>query len=299
MTVERFFGVALLLSVAACDGGGASPADTEGTGGPADRGSSTAPPSGGEGEGSTEGTGSSGPVGSSTQGEDSGVADSGLPPGVGCCEAHEGPGCNEQGVALCVCAESPECCVFDWLETCAQRAQSECAATCESDDSGGTTETGSGGLACRETQLLQLGAEDAMVSGNWGLSMSQAGVGQIAVINPNAGTSGEVRWEIDVPCEDTWTILVRLFDQGEADSFFATLDGEPMPAAIFEGGIQGLGQGWNWRALNWRDPDDPAIFIEDPWAPLWGEGTHAVALSYRESIAVARIEVTNDPAYAP
>ena len=293
--VERLLGVTLLTWVAACDGGSPS-AQTDGTEGGTAQGSTT----GSSADGTAEGTAASSGQGSTSSGADeTGGADEGeLPPGEGCCEAHEGPGCNEQAVAVCVCDESPECCVFDWYETCAERAQGACAAACESDDSGGT-DSGQGGVACRETMLLQLGAAEAMLSGDWALSTSQAGEGQIVVIDPNVGTAGEVLWNIDVPCEDTWTIWVRLFDQGEADSFLATLDGEPSPPAIFEGGIQGLGQGWNWRALNWRDPDDLATFIEDPWAPQWGEGTHALALRYRESIAVARIEVTNDPAYAP
>lgn len=309
MSTERLILGWVLVGAVACDGGSASgdtDADTE-------SGATEASPTSGSSDDPSASGGGSGDTGSMSgtsaddtsagqPDDDTGNASAGtdLPEGDGCCEAHAGASCNEQSVAVCVCAAEPECCVFDWFESCAGLAQSRCGATCESDDSG-TPDTDSGsdtaGVACEETFLIQLGAAEAALSGDWSLTTSQSGEGEIAVVDGNA--DGEVRWDIDIPCDDTWVIWVRLFDQGSADSFFATLDGEPSPPAIFEGGIQGPGQGWNWRDLNWRDPDDPATFIEDPWAPEWGEGTHALALTYRESIAVARIEVTNDPRYQP
>ncbi|MCR9160507.1 MAG: hypothetical protein ACE37F_27815 [Nannocystaceae bacterium] len=296
----------VLVGAVACDGG-SSAADTDAQSTEETGASPTSGASGGSGsaEGGEGVTGSmSG--GSSTSGasddDDTGItsAGTGLPDGDGCCDAHAGPSCNEQSVAVCVCAAEPECCVFDWFESCAELAQSRCDAACDSDGSS-TSDTDAGsetaGMACDETVLIELGAVDADLSGDWSITTSQAGEGEIAVVDGNA--DGEVRWDVDIPCDDTWIIWVRLFDQGSADSFFATLDGEPSPPAIFEGGIQGPGQGWNWRDLNWRDPDDAATFIEDPWAPQWAEGQHSIALSYRESVAVARIEITNDPDYAP
>lgn len=304
MWTERLVGLAL-LGVIACDDGASGGVDTDGgsTTSPATAADDPGDPSAGEGSMGRETQGDAGSTtdGTTTEPSDPTGGGSGLPEGEGCCEAHEGPGCNEQGVAACVCAAAPECCVFDWLPTCAQAAQAGCEATCEpgpgGETDGGTGGTGGTGMACEETVLLQLGADDASLSGDWEISTSQTGEGQIAVVD--GGGNGEVLWDIDVPCDDTWTIWVRLFDQGAQDSFFATLDGEPSPPAIFEGGILGPGQGWNWRALNWRDPDDLSMFIEDPWAPEWTVGTHALALSFRESIAVARIEITNDPSYEP
>lgn len=309
MSTERLILSWVLVGAVACDSGSGS-GETDGA---TESGTTEAAPTSGASDdpSGAEGSGGVTSMSGGSQGETSdpdsddvtGNASAGtdLPEGEGCCEAHAGASCNEQSVAVCVCAAEPECCVFDWFESCAELAQSRCGATCESDS--GTPDTDSGadsdtaGVACEETVLIQLGAGDANLSGDWSLTTSQAGEGEIAVVDGNG--DGEVQWDIDIPCDDTWIIWVRLFDQGSEDSFFATLDGEPSPPAIFEGGIQGPGQGWNWRDLNWRDPDDPATFIEDPWAPEWGEGTHALALSFRESIAVGRIEVTNDPDYEP
>jgi|GEM_PF-2034432 len=306
--MERLFGVLLLASAVACDGGassgetdGGSDSGGEASGSDPSAGDDTAgDPTGAETATSTSGGTSAGSTsGDATTADAGDTTGSGLPEGSGCCEAHAGASCDEQTVAECVCADQPECCVFDWLESCAEAAQSQCEATCESDDSGGSSDSGTQSMACEDTVFIELGAADASVSGNWGLTTSQVGEGEILVLDLQSGADGEVRWDIDIPCDDTFYIWVRLFDQGQADSFFATLDGEPSPPAIFEGGFAGPGQGWNWRDLNWRDPDDPGTFVADPWAPEWEAGSHALALTYRESFAVARIEVTNDPEYAP
>jgi hypothetical protein len=56
-----------------------------------------------------------------------------LPPGNGCCEVHEGPGCDEALVQACVCDMDASCCGFDWTESCVDLAQARCEATCEAD----------------------------------------------------------------------------------------------------------------------------------------------------------------------
>jgi len=110
-----------------------------------------------------------------------------------------------------------------------------------------------------------------------------------------------VHWDIDVPCDGDWYIWVRATDFGSDDSFFARLDGEPEPAPIFEIDCGFEGQSYEWRVLNWRDPDtgDPCEYVVDPWIAPWTAGPHAFELDFREAPAVARIVVTNDPAFVP
>lgn len=54
------------------------------------------------------------------------------PDGTGCCEIHDGIGCDEAAVQACVCDESPECCTFGWDDLCVDRALA-CDATCMPD----------------------------------------------------------------------------------------------------------------------------------------------------------------------
>ena len=72
------------------------------------------------------------------------------------------------------------------------------------------------------------------------------------------------------------------------------------PEAIFEGGCDGVGDGYLWVPLNWRDPADPVCtYVEDPWAPTWDMGVHQIEFTYREINAMGRILLTNDPAFVP
>lgn len=92
------------------------------------------------------------------------------PEGTGCCEAHEGSGCDEALVQTCVCDIDAACCGFGWTESCADIAQTRCEATCEpdmtttdSDSTGGRTSdtprttgddsTGSGDTEFGETEF--------------------------------------------------------------------------------------------------------------------------------------------------
>ena len=106
-----------------------------------------------------------------------------------------------------------------------------------------------------------------------------------------------------MPCDDTYWIWVRYYNQGSNDSYFIKLDGGPDEVAIFEGDCEGGGgmQGnYGWNDINWRAEDGgPCEYVEDPWPQDWAAGVHEVTLSYRESIAVARIIVTNDPDFVP
>lgn len=227
--------------------------------------------------------------------------------GDGCCDVHAGAGCNEDAVEMCVCEASPDCCVFGWEKNCVDVAMNMCDATCmgtEESSSGGSSSesTGGGGEACADVVEIDLEATDATLSGDWTIIMSMAGEGMVAAIDPVDGDETDtIHWDIDIPCDDDWYIWVRGFDNGQADSFFATLDGEPNPAPIFEVGCDGGGQGYTWTLLNQRDPvmGNPCEYVEDPWLATWPTGTHAFDLAFRESQAVARIVITNDEMFVP
>ncbi len=257
----------------------------------------TADPSGAEGTRD----GSSGTPTSDTSSGDT-TSGTGAPVGSGCCEAHAIPGCDEAAVQQCVCEVEQECCLFEWIESCAELAQARCEATCESDDSGssgGGGSSDSGRVGCEEPVVIELAPADAVLSGNWTLGMSDLGEGEI--LRLQGGVQGEARFDVEVPCDDTWFVWVRYWEDGEDDSYFVTLDEAPEPPAIFEGDCTPAGSGYDWRLLNYRDPIDSSLceYVEDPWTPTWDEGPHAIAFSFRESFALGRIVVTNDPRFAP
>lgn len=222
--------------------------------------------------------------------------------GTGCCEAHSDPSCDEGDVAVCVCDELPECCVFGWDEACVERAMGTCEATCEGDETTGETEgeAESAGMECDETVQLEFDYEDAELSGSWQITTSQSGEGEIIFI-PQPQSDGAVDFAVDVPCDDTWYFWVRGFDNGQGDSYLVTLDAEPDPAAVFELDCTPGGGGYLWQQLNWRDPENggPCDYVEDPWTADWTAGTHGIQFSFRESRAISRVIVTNDEAFVP
>jgi hypothetical protein len=190
----------------------------------------------------------------------------------------------------------------DTAATDTGRAESGDATASESDGGGtdGTTgETGGSG-ACDRLVQIELDAAGATLSGGWQLATSMLGEGQIAALS-SGQFDGSVVWEPDIPCDDAWTIWVRYFEEGGDDSYYVTLDGQPDPAAVFEGDCTAAGEGWGWARLNWRDEATQGAceYTEDPWSPAWTAGTHAIEFSYRETIAIARIVVTNDEAFTP
>ncbi len=240
----------------------------------------------------------------SQDGETEGPA---LPAGAGCCEPHADAGCDEVGPELCVCTELPECCVFDWTSTCSDLATSRCQASCRPDDdpttgvdsdSDSDSDTDSAGARCELTQI-ELDSDDAILTGAWQVTMSQQGEGVIMAIFGQQ-TQGTINFAVDIPCDDQWFVWVRYFEEGNADSYYVTLDGEPNPAGVYEADCSPAGGGYDWGLLNYRTENDPLCqSVEDPWAPQWDEGQHDIRFAFRESRALSRLIVTNDPAFVP
>jgi hypothetical protein len=280
---------------------GDSEGTTSGTQGPATSANTGIPDpatSAGTGQATGDDTTSGPPPGTTSTGSDE---TTGGGEGDNCCEPHATPGCNEPEVETCVCEQQATCCALAWDEVCSALAQDRCAAECVDPGTTGDPTTGGVSDACLGVETFEMLPSEATLSGDWQLGMSMIGEGEIAVVGQmGGGTDGSVLFEPDIPCDDTWYIWVRAFDQGNNDSYFATLDGEPMPPAIFEGDCTAGGQGYDWAVLNWRDEAAaPCDYVEDPWAPDWAAGTHQIEFSYREATAMGRILLTNDPALVP
>lgn len=163
-----------------------------------------------------------------------------------------------------------------------------------------TEDPTTGGNACDELIVEEIGAEDAILTGDWDLIMSmQMAEGMVAVW-PMGAEEGTVTWEYDAPCADSWHVWVRMFDQGEFDSSFVLVDGAPDGWAVTEVDCSDNGQNYRWGELNWRDPQaDVCDYVEDPWFQDWDAGVHEVTFAYRESPAISRLIFTNDPNFTP
>lgn len=244
-----------------------------------------------------------GEPGTTTAPETTGPADSTTGGGSdGCCDVHSSPGCNEDVVVECVCAQEASCCAFEWAQNCVDIAMADCMATCEvppdtTTGEPGTT-TGEPMGDCVDLIQFEMQPSEATYDGAWQLGMSMVGEGEISV--NQFGGEGTFTYSPDIPCNDTWYIWARAFDNGSQDSYFATLDGEPMPEAIFEGDCMPGGMGYRWSVLNWRDQAAMACdYVENPWAPDWTAGVHDIVFSFREAQAMGRILITNDQDYVP
>lgn len=167
-------------------------------------------------------------------------------------------------------------------------------------DDGGSSSSGRVSTACRDVVTFEMMPSEATLTGGWSLGMSMLGEGEIAVFEEGS-PGGSILYEPDIPCDDTWHIWVRAWDNAGLDSYFATLDGLPNPPAIFEGDCTGGSSvPYIWAALNWRDEAaSNCVYVEDPWTPQWAAGVHQIEFSYRESQAMGRILLTNDPAFVP
>lgn len=160
-------------------------------------------------------------------------------------------------------------------------------------------ETATTGVDACPPQVIPLPIEDASLN-EWEIMDSQ-GEGAVAVSESEPRDGDYVRWSVDIPCEDDWYIWVRYYYSGPFDSYFARLDGEPQPRAIFEAGCDDMdGTGFGWGLLNWRDQDAPVcVYVANPWIGEWGAGEHQLELSERESDVVARALVVNDADFVP
>ncbi len=161
-------------------------------------------------------------------------------------------------------------------------------------DGDGDNGDGDGDTACVGDEVIEIEAEDAQDIFGWEPTMSM--LGEDVVLNWDMTVpDAYVSWDIDIPCDGDWHIWVRAINAAGDDSFFALVDGQPMPIPIFEINCdQGPNQAvYEWRELNWRDQMAPACeYVEDPWVQTWTAGPHNFTLGYRESYAISKIWLT-------
>jgi hypothetical protein len=72
--------------------------------------------------------------------------------GMGCCEPHTSPGCEEPDVRACTCTFDPVCCSDAWDESCVDTAMINCMPTCM---------PGGGGTAHGETGVSATAADSS------------------------------------------------------------------------------------------------------------------------------------------
>lgn len=157
-----------------------------------------------------------------------------------------------------------------------------------------TTDTPAG--PCMGTVTVEQTPVDAELSGDWLLTESSLGEGQVAsLVDPANKHSGAVRYTVDIPCDATWYIWLRALDQAANDSYRVTLDSDPDPAAIFDADCGNSGNSYKWTRLNWRDPrSGPCEYLQNPWAPQWTTGAHQIEIHYETSPAIGRVLLTTD-----
>ncbi|EDM78082.1 hypothetical protein PPSIR1_34232 [Plesiocystis pacifica SIR-1] len=230
--------------------------------------------------------------GETTSSDSSSSEDEGCPVGAEGCPCTPGGGCDPG--LMCeggTCTEADP----DAGETTEEGTTEEGTTEEGTTEEGETTTTGGGGGACMGDEFIEVELYSAELDG-WTEETSMLGEGEILAWDQQTNDA-TATWTIDIPCDDTWHIWVRGWEQGQDDSYFAQLDGEPNPDAIFELDCTGGPQQstYEWVELNWRDQQNggPCEYEQDPWTADWDAGAHTLTLGYRESIAISEVWITN------
>ncbi|MCB9748741.1 MAG: hypothetical protein H6713_01915 [Myxococcales bacterium] len=166
---------------------------------------------------------------------------------------------------------------------------------------GPTSTTGdatTGDASCENLTYISIEAVNAEYVGGWSVYDSPTLLKP--VLRYLADSEDYIRFTPEIPCADTWYVWLHLFDDGEKDAFFVTVDGFPLAPALFEGDCGPNDATWRWALLNWRDADDGVCeFTEDPWLQSWDVGPHELVLRHHDCDGLAALLITNDPNYAP
>jgi len=116
--------------------------------------------------------------------------------------------------------------------------------------------------------------------------------------------TGEAAMEVDVPCEDDWTMWAYVrWENTEADSFYWSFD-DPHGRNVWHVMQQcsvSIEPGWYWDEVS-RSSDFGACgpILEDPAVVHLTRGRHTFYLFGREAFtAVGLFVLTNDPSYRP
>jgi hypothetical protein len=157
-----------------------------------------------------------------------------------------------------------------------------------------TTDTGDD--SCQSPISIELLAQDYAAIDGWELTNSDFEPNQVLYM-PEWLDQGTARFDIDIPCADTWHVWVRGLEQYDSDSYFIRVDGIPGPEqAIFELDCTDWPQNitYEWKQLNYRAANaGNCVYMFDPWLQTWDAGVHGIEFGYRESWAISRLWITN------
>jgi hypothetical protein len=123
---------------------------------------------------------------------------------------------------------------------------------------------------------------------------------------------GTVTFEIDLSCPTELTVSALVWDLVEgaepqnADSYYVTVDGLPVPEPTWAYGCETMGLGnesWSWQPLSvWTGMGCSSV----PYGIMLDAGLHELTFRNREggsggidAAAIAAIVVTDDPAFDP
>jgi hypothetical protein len=153
---------------------------------------------------------------------------------------------------------------------------------------------------CLKTVKIQLEAEDATLKG-WDITESSfEGEGNVIFADNVNDATATATFEVDVPCADDFTVWIRGRDNGQSDSHFVAVDGQPNPPLIHEVDCTGDGDDYKWTKLNQRALNaGPCEYVTNPWIQTWDPGKHRIVFTPREEGAVSRLVITNDPNWDP
>lgn len=178
----------------------------------------------------------------------------------------------------------------------------------------GATDDGATGSAagvdCTQTHVLTVLVSEAEIVPPMQRGQSELGEGEFAFSEVEG--DGLIRFDVDVPCNDTFWIWGRVLDQqdgttleNDPDSFYVSIDGGPAVTWFYGCQTSDTSGVWSWALADdnefQRDCD-----LAEPMAPWLDAGPHTVELRNREPIngngqhaGVARILVTNGPDHVP
>lgn len=172
-------------------------------------------------------------------------------------------------------------------------------------------EESSSGQPCGFELPALLWAGDATITDPMSLSVVPILPGTPLMARSYAAEAGTVAFELELSCPTELFVFGLVWDQLEgaepqnADSFFVTVDGLPMPEPVWAYGCQTTGLGdesWSWLPLTaWTGMGCDA----DPYDVVLDAGPHEIRLRNREAgggidaAAIVAIAITDDPGFDP
>lgn len=181
-----------------------------------------------------------------------------------------------------------------------------------SETSAGVMSDGSSsGEPCGLELPMLLWAEDATVTAPMQLAVAEYLPDMPMMARSYAAEAGTVTFEVVLSCPAELTVFGLVWDFTEgaepqnADSYYVTVDGLPIPEPVWAYGCETVGLGsesWSWQTLTeWTGIG----CASNPYDIVLGAGAHEITLRNREeggginAAAIAAIVVTDDPGLDP